>query len=463
MKRLPKFVRIALITVLLTALASAAIYAARRAWPAASSEVLPLTMAIQPRDFTIRISANGELQSSESMTIAVPFVPVQRLKIAEVVADGRHVNKGDTLVEFDPAELDLEMLEHKSSLEASNQKITKGELATNTEKTDITKDKRIAELELQKINEFLPKDEKIFTRRQIIEGQLDKEFTEQKLVFADARLSLKGKVYGLDEAILLLERQQANNKIGQVERALTSLKLVSPASGIIVYTNPDFFFGGFSIQAGRTVFIGQTLFNLVNPDKMEAKCFVLEKDAGELKKDQTVSLSLDPFPGVTFTGKVKSIDNLARPIDRDSPVKYFQTIVSLDKNDVNLMKPGVKLKADISAISLQSVIVVPRSAVVKKDSDYFVYVVKGAGQFDQIKVKLGQGDMIQVVVTEGLQAGQTLALNPPDVKRETKDEAKKEKEPAPKTLAPKGQFYKAEIGNDMLTDLHIKDMVFEEK
>ena len=427
MKRLPKFVRTALIAVLLTAVVSVAIYAARRAWPTASSEVLPLTMAIQPRDFTIRISANGELQSSESMTIAVPFVPVQRLRIADVVADGRHVNKGDTLAEFDPTDLDLEMLEHRSSLNAANQKITKGELASGTEKTDISKDKRIAELELQKINEFLPKDEKIYSRRQIIEGQLDKEFTEQKLVFADARLSLKGKVYTLDEAILLLERQQANSKIGQVERALTSLKLVSPASGIVVYTNPDFFFGGFSIQPGRTVWIGQTLFNLVNPDKMEAKCFVLEKDAGELKKDQTVSLSLDPFPGVTFTGKVKSIDNLARPIDRDSPVKYFQTIVALDKNDVNLMKPGVKLKAEISATSLSSVIVVPRSAVVKKESDYFVYVVKGAGQFEPVKVKLGQGDMIQVVVTEGLQAGQTLALNPPDVKRETKDEAKKEK------------------------------------
>lgn len=427
MKRPPKFVRIALIAVLLTAAVSAVIYAARRAWPTASSEVLPLTMTIQPRDFTIKISANGELQSSESMTIAVPFVPVQRLRISEVVADGRHVNKGDVLAEFDPTDLDLEMLEHRSSLNAANQKITKGELASGTEKTDISKDKRIAELELQKINEFLPKDEKIYSRRQIIEGQLDKEFTEQKLVFADARLSLKGKVYTLDEAILLLERQQANSKIGQVERALTSLKLVSPASGIVVYANPDFFFGGFSIQPGRTVFIGQMLFNLVNPDKMEAKCFVLEKDAGELKKDQTVSLSLDPFPGVTFTGKVKSIDNLARPIDRDSPVKYFQTIVALDKNDVSLMKPGVKLKAEISATSLPSVIVVPRSAVVKKEADYFVYVVKGVGQFEPVKVKLGAGDLIQVVVTEGLQAGQVLALNPPDVKRETKDEAKKDK------------------------------------
>ncbi len=427
MKRLPKFVRTALVAVLLTALASLAIYAARRAWPTASSEVLPLTVTVQPRDFTIRISANGELQSSESMTIAVPFVPVQRLRIASVVADGRHVNKGDVLVEFDPAELDLEMLEYRSSLEAANQKITKGELASGTEKTDISKDKRIAELELQKINEFLPRDEKIYSRRQIIEGQLDKEFTEKKLVFADARLSLKGKVYTLDEAILLLERQQANNKIGQVERALTSLKLVSPASGIVVYTNPDFFFGGFSIQAGRTVWIGQTLFNLVNPDKMEAKCYVLEKDAGELKKDQTVTVSLDPFPGVTFTGKVKSIDNLARPIDRDSPVKYFQTVVSLDKNDAELMKPGVKLKAEISATSMQSVVVVPRSAVVKKEADYLVYVVKGPGEFEPVKVKLGQGDMIQVVVTEGLQAGQVLALNPPDVKRETKEEAKKEK------------------------------------
>jgi RND family efflux transporter MFP subunit len=427
MKRLPKFIRTALIAVLLLAATTGAIYAARRVWPSTSSEVLPLTMAIQPRDFTIRISANGELQSSESMTIAVPFVPVERLKIAEVVNDGRHVTKGDVLVEFDQTDLDLQMLEHRSTLEAANQKITKGELAIGTEKTDITKDKKIAELELEKINEFLPRDQQIYTRRQIIEGQLDKEFTEKKLVFADARLTLKGKVYTLDEAILLLERQQANSKIGQVERALTSLKLVSPATGIIVYTNPDFFFGGFTIQPGRTVWIGQTLFNLVNPDKMEAKCFILEKDAGELRKDQPVTLTLDPFPGVEFTGKVKSIDNLARPIDRDSPVKYFQTIVALDKNDKELMKPGVKLKAQVRAGDLKSVIVIPRSAVVKKDADYIVYIVKGAGEFEPIKVKLGQGDLIQVVVTEGLQAGQTLALNPPDVKRETKDEAKKER------------------------------------
>ena len=176
---------------------------------------------------------------------------------------------------------------------------------------------------------------------------------------------------------------------------------------------------------GRVVYVGMTLFSLVNPDKMEAKCFVLEKDAGELKTDQKVTVALDPYPGVEFTGKVKNIDKLARPIDRESPVKYFQTIVTLDKTDAGLMKPGVKLKAQILAGELKSVIVIPRSAAVKKESGFVVFVQKELNQFDALPVTLGQGDAAQVVVTEGLEAGQVLALNPPDLKQDFSRKATK--------------------------------------
>jgi multidrug efflux pump subunit AcrA (membrane-fusion protein) len=430
MKPLYRRLRIIALTVVILATASIAIYGGWRAWTRNTVEFAPLTMRLESRDFTLKIPASGELQSVESMAIAVPAVPVNRLRIASAIPDGRHVNKGDVLVEFDPAELDLQVIDHRSSLEAANQKLAKGELATNVEKSDIIKDKKIAELELQKINEFLPKDEQIYSQRQIIEGQLDKEFTAKKLVFADARLQLKGKVYSLDEAILLLERQQANNKISQVERALASLKLLSPASGIVVSNDPGYFFGGFSLMPGRVVWIGMTLFSLVNPDRMEAKCFVLEKDAGELRPGQPVTVTLDPFPGLEFTGQVKSIDKLARSIDRDSPVKYFQTIVSLDRTDPKLMKPGVKLKATIRASELKNAIVIPRSAIVKKDASFIAYVQKGPNQFEPVPVKLGQGDLIQAVVTEGLQLGQVLALNPPDVKQDF-NPSKTSKTPAP--------------------------------
>jgi multidrug efflux pump subunit AcrA (membrane-fusion protein) len=387
---------------------------------------------IQPQDFTLKICANGELQSAESITVAVPPVPVQRLRIGWTVPDGTHVNKGDVLVEFDPDELNLEMMAHRSDLQMALEKLTRGGLASSVEKTDISKDKRIAELELEKIIEFLPQDEQIYKRREIIEGQLDKEYTEKKIVFADARLGLKGKVYSLDEAILMLERGRVTANIDRYEKALASLKLLSPAKGIVVYNDPGYFFGGYSLMPGRVVYVGMTLFNLVNPEKMEAKCFVLEKDAGELKADQKVTLSLDPYPDVEFTGKVKSIDKLARPIDRESPVKYFQTIVAIDKTDAGLMKPGVKLKAQILAGDLKAAIVIPRSAAVSKDSGFVAFVQNGLGRFDALPVTLGQGDAAQVVVTGGLEPGQVLALNPPDLKQDFSAKPKKADSEKPK-------------------------------
>ncbi|HMG33808.1 MAG TPA: HlyD family efflux transporter periplasmic adaptor subunit [Blastocatellia bacterium] len=417
--------KVALAAVALVSM-SFVIYASRKAWPHGDSRLLPLLTTLEPTSFSLRINALGELQSAESLTIAVPPAPVDRLRIASVVPDGTHVKKGDVILEFDPAELDLKMLEHKSDLEAAIQKINKGELDSEIDKSDVVKDKKLAELELSKINEFLPRDEQIYSRRQIIEGELDQAYTSRKIVFADARLELKGQAFTLDEAILMLERKQADSKINMTEKARASLKLLAPSAGIIVYNDPGFFFGGFSLMPGRTVWIGMTLFNLVNPEKMEAKCYVLEKDAGELKVDQPALIRLDPFPDLEFTGKVKTIDKLARPIDRDSPVKYFQTIVSLDRAQPGVTKPGVKLKAQITAGQLDNVILVARSALVKKDAGFIVYLSRASGTFDETPVTLGRGDNIQVVVTDGLSAGDTIALNPPDLKRDFASGGKKD-------------------------------------
>ncbi|HZM87292.1 MAG TPA: HlyD family efflux transporter periplasmic adaptor subunit [Blastocatellia bacterium] len=431
MKRSYKLIRRTVLAAVVVLATSGALFGGYRALTGSAPDVRPLSVMLQPQDFTLKISANGELQSVESIAVAVPPVPVQRLRIGWAVPDGTHVKKGDVLIEFDADELNLEVMAHRSDLQMALEKLNRGGLASSVEQTDIVKDKRLAELELEKIIEFLPQDEQIYKRREIIEGQLDKEYTEKKIVFAEARLGLKGKVYSLDEAILMLERGRVTANIDRYEKALASLKLVSPANGIVVYNDPGYFFGGYSLMPGRVVYVGMTLFNLVNPDKMEAKCFVLEKDAGELKAEQTVTLTLDPYPDVEFTGKVKSIDKLARPIDRESPVKYFQTIVAIDKTDAGLMKPGVKLKARILAGELKAVIVIPRSAAVKRDSGFVAFVQKGP-QFEALPVTLGQGDAAQVVVTEGLERGQVVALNPPDLKQDFSHKAKKSEGEKPK-------------------------------
>jgi len=83
------------------------------------------------------------------------------------------------------------------------------------------------------------------------------------------------------------------------------------------------------------------------------------------------------------------------------------------------------MKAQILAGELKSVIVIPRSAAVRKESGFVAFVQRGLTQFEAVHVTLGQGDAAQVVVTDGLEAGQVLALNPPDLKQDFSQKAKK--------------------------------------
>src|SRR5581483_6748660 len=164
MKRMLKRMRIYLLVIIGLGLLSLGAYSGRRAWMNANAELKPLSTTVQPKDFALKIPAAGELQAADSVIVAVPPVPVNRLRIGTVVPNGTRVNKGDVLIEFDPAELDLQMKEHQSNLEEANQKISKGSTAVDEDKSDIQKDKKVAEMELERINQFLPKDEQIYSR-----------------------------------------------------------------------------------------------------------------------------------------------------------------------------------------------------------------------------------------------------------------------------------------------------------
>lgn len=447
MKILKKFIFFTILILSLFAIGTVAVQQVKDFLVPAKAEFKPLTLTLTPKDFTVKIQASGELQSAETTKILVPNVPAENLRIATLIPDGRPVKKGDLLVEFDPTELNLQYLEQKSNLEIANHKINKSELAAEVDKSDIVKDKKVSEIELEKLSQFQPKNDLIYTKRQILEGELNKDYAQKKIVFADARLELKGQVFSLEEAILLLERKKATTKIDQAEKALSSLKLLAPVDGVVDQNNQSGNFWRMSLMPGSNVYVGMPLFDLINPNKMQARCYVLEKDAGLLKVDQKVLVSLDPFPDKEFIGKVKNVDKLARPIDRGSPVKYFQTTILLEDVDVSLMKSGIKLKAHILAEELKNVLVVPRSALIEKDGKYFAYVQKTASlqqnkpkeeisiadQFELKGVTLGQGDGVQVVITEGLEVGQTIALNPPNAKSFSEGKKAEKTEKAEKT------------------------------
>lgn len=106
------------------------------------------------------------------------------------------------------------------------------------------------------------------------------------------------------------------------------------------------------------------------------------------------------------------LDALAKPKEKDSPVNYFQFTVSLDETVAAIMQPGRQLSATVHALSVEQVITVPNQALFQKEGAYWVYLKTAKGFTKQV-VTTGQRSIDMTVITDGLSAGDVIALTTP--------------------------------------------------
>jgi multidrug resistance efflux pump len=169
---------------------------------------------------------------------------------------------------------------------------------------------------------------------------------------------------------------------------------------------------------GQQVFPGQTIATLPLLSEMEAEIFVLEVDAGGLKEGQRADLTIEAHSTVSYPATVKRVDKLARPRIRGVPVQYFAVVLSLEKTDPALMKPGQRVRATLMADETKG-LVIPRQAVFDKDGKKIVYRQKAGGDFEPAPVELGNTTWGRIVVTAGLAAGDRVALTDPTRKKKS--------------------------------------------
>ena len=121
---------------------------------------------------------------------------------------------------------------------------------------------------------------------------------------------------------------------------------------------------------------------------------------------------IEAHPDRAYTASVKKVDALAQRRNRRVPVQYFGVTLELDSTDTELMKPGQRVRAVISLPDQSEVVTVPRQAIFEEDDKKVVYVRDG-GEFEAVEVTLGSTSLSRVVIEEGLEPGQRIALRDP--------------------------------------------------
>lgn len=367
------------------------------------------TITVAQGDFLRQVTAQGWLRAVKATPIVVP--PGRPQKVAFLARDGAPVKAGEAVVLFDPYDAERAAADSKADLRAAQSRKQKSQAELGMAERGLKADRTVAADEVDRAQSFVLEDETVFSRYEIIESSLDKTLAQSRADAISGKLQTSGRVSAAELALRRIEAGKAQLTLKQAEKTLSSLRVEAPHDGLLILTRN---WRSETAQVGDTLWAGQKVAEIPDLESLEARVHVLEADAAGLAAGQKATLSIEGRPGESFGATVLRVEPMAKPRERESPVKYFEAILSLDRTETAFMRPGQKVTAEIRLEEAEAVIAIPRGAVFEKDGRRVVFRRQGE-RFEPVEVTVGRHSVSRVVIEKGLAAGDTIALRDPSL------------------------------------------------
>ena len=375
-------------------------------------------MTVRKGVFEIVIPVFGELQAVKATPISVPSQLQGEQTLAWMAPENSCVKKGETVVRLDANWYKEQLQAEEFNIARLDLEIEKKQKELEKEKNDFLGELNITAIEKDMADIYGAKDESLYSQDKIIEDAIDLEYlTTKSRHYEQKKTKLEEKARA-ELQLLQLKKRTYEVKVQQYKEALTSLEIKAPHDGLFIYERN---WRGEELRVGSNVWRGMKLGKLPDLTLLEAKTYVLESEAGGLKENLPASIVLDALPSIVYTGKVTTIDKIAKSIEmgrgeEQSPLKYFEIKVTLDKTDPGVMKPGNQVKGFIFVQKQENVIAVPNQALFFNNGEAFVQVKHSAGT-EKRSVGIGARSLTRTIITKGLEEGEEILLANPGKER----------------------------------------------
>lgn len=184
-------------------------------------------------------------------------------------------------------------------------------------------------------------------------------------------------------------------KLKETGKAITDLTINSPVSGYITERNalPNMY----AEPATR-------LYTVADLSRVWVNAQVFQNDVGRVKPGDHAAITVDAYPGRTFSGRIEDILPQV-----DVTTRTVQVRIAVSNPGVKL-KPGMFVNVDLkSALGRQ--LVVPASAVFQTGTRQLVFVDHGNGSLEPKDVVLGPRVGDDFVVLKGVEAHQHIVTS----------------------------------------------------
>lgn len=179
---------------------------------------------------------------------------------------------------------------------------------------------------------------------------------------------------------------------GQVQQ---ELEVDSPVSGYITERNA---LPSVAVQPDMR------LYTIADLSTVWVQAQAFQSDLGRIKIGAPASLTLDTFPGRTFSGRV---DFIYPQVDADTRTAKVRVVFS---NPDLQLKPGMYVNVALK-VPMGEQLVVPASGVLQSGTRDLAFVFRGDGYLEPREVQLGARVGDDFVVSKGLKAGEQIVTS----------------------------------------------------
>jgi len=183
--------------------------------------------------------------------------------------------------------------------------------------------------------------------------------------------------------------------VRETGKPVSDLVIDSPVSGYITERN-----------ALANLYVEPTtrLYAIADLSRIWVNAQVFQDDVGRLKPNDAAQTTVDAYPGRTFRGRIESILPQVDLATRTVGVR-----LEISNPDLRL-KPGMFVNVDFRT-NMGRRLVVPASAILQSGARQLAFVDEGGGRLTPKDVVLGPRVGDEVIVLQGLSAGQRLVTS----------------------------------------------------
>jgi HlyD family secretion protein len=312
------------------------------------------------------VRASGRIEGREA-TLAAKTIQgrVKRL----LVDEGDTVTKGQLVAELDAAQVDARVAAARAAVSNLDAQVRQASLdvrytAKNSDASIAAADAAVsaahahvarANAILANANAAYERAKSLLTAGAISQQDLDiAEMTlatsradvaaaEKDVMRAEANLALakasadtidlqRQKVRALEES-----RRSAAAQLDEAQANLDERLILAPENGTIISR---------TAEVGDVVSPGSPIFQVVDMNRLYVKVYIPERDIGKLRLGDSGEVSVDAFPGRSFTARISTISEQAEftPKNVETAEERLKLVFGVELTLVNpdgLLKPGM--------------------------------------------------------------------------------------------------------------------------